>query len=244
MSKNPNSQVIQPSTSPVQASNWKTRLLFSSFSLLTRLFTRFEVKMKEPLPAEPLILAANHLTFIDSLWVASLLSKERRLKVKAVAGADLATNYGYIGKLLCHAFPTILVERKGNPTAGLLQARRHLLAKRDLIIHPEGSRSRSGLLLPLHNGAAYLAYKTKSVLVPIYLEGAFEIFGPQLKFPKPLKGFRRKKLVVHVGKALDPRDYSDFEALTSALDHWLHEQEQRYASPFLLSGEKGETDRE
>ena len=57
-----------------------------------------------------------------------------------------------------------------------------------LLIHPEGTRSRTGALGEFKQGAAQLAIKTKINVIPVCISGAYEIYPPNRKLPRFLIG--------------------------------------------------------
>ena len=87
-----------------------------------------------------------------------------------------------------HGFP---VDR-GNMDMGAIRTAMGVLkAGETLGIFPEGTRSKTGHMLPLLGGASLLALKSGCDVVPVYIEGAY-------------KPFRR--MVVHVGKPIEMAD--------------------------------------
>ena len=87
-----------------------------------------------------------------------------------------------------HGFP---VDR-GNMDMGAIRTAMGVLkAGETLGIFPEGTRSKSGHMLPLLGGASLLALKSGCDVVPVYIEGHY-------------KPFRR--MVVHVGKPIEMAD--------------------------------------
>ena len=54
-----------------------------------------------------------------------------------------------------------------------------------LLIFPEGTRSKTGELLPFHPGPAILALGQRVPVLPIYMEGASNILPPKTKRSRP-----------------------------------------------------------
>jgi len=132
---------------------------------------------QENIPVKsPYVLAPNHQTYVDGLLVGKGLSKDHFEKFSALIGSDLKSKHGLMGKLIIPVSRGVEVERYGNPVRGLVMARRACNAGNILMIHPEGTRTHDGTLAPLQNGAAYIAKTSKVPLIPVYIEGAFEVF--------------------------------------------------------------------
>ena len=84
---------------------------------------------------------------------------------------------------------------------------RALQQGRILLIHPEGTRTRSGRLGTFRRGAARLALATATPLVPVRISGAYGILPCHRRLPRLLSGrgfLRRAKLHVAFGVPLQP----------------------------------------
>jgi 1-acyl-sn-glycerol-3-phosphate acyltransferase len=150
----------------------------------------------------PVILAANHLSFIDS-FVIPLLSPR---PVAFLAKDEYFTGKGLSGRLTS----TILtgVDAIGVPRgahraaqAALEAALKVLEDGRAFGIHPEGSRSRDGRLYRGRTGVAWLALASGAPVVPVAVLGTDKVqpvgarvprpgritvrFGAPLRFPPP-----------------------------------------------------------
>lgn len=178
----------------------------------------------------PYVLAPNHQTYVDGLLVAKGLPKKHFEKFSALIGADLKLDHGIIGKMIQPVARGVEVERYGNPVRGLVMACRVCRAGNIMLVHPEGTRTHDGLLAPLQNGAAYIAIKAEAPLIPVYIEGGFEVFSRYDKKPRFKNPLTKKKFELNViyGKALYPADYKNANDLTKALASWLKAKESEY----------------
>lgn len=107
------------------------------------------------LPSGPCVIVANHRSHADTVALLAAVPARRRPAVAAAA------DYWFCGgarpwicQALCAAFP---VRRAGGGSADLAAAARLLAAGRDVIVFPEGTRSRDGRTGEFHRGAARLA---------------------------------------------------------------------------------------
>lgn len=222
-------QAILKPTDAVPARSIWGRLFFRLGLAWSRCYTDIEYSGQAQLPAAPFMLAANHQSYLDGLWILSALNQTQFRLATAMVGADLAFDHGLIGKILMEGARAIPVERHGNPIRSLLKAKKALECGNIVLIHPEGTRSASGRLGQLHAGAAYLAYKAKAPLVPVYIDGAFRVWPRQAKLPKrrdPELG-RKNHIRIEFLPALNPADFPSKEALHEALQAALKEAEQR-----------------
>ena len=67
----------------------------------------------------------------------------------------------------------------------------------NLCTFPEGTRSRSGKLMPFKNGAFKMAHKAGAPVIPISIVGAANVMPSYWMFPYRPAGFNGCKVVVH-----------------------------------------------
>ena len=89
-----------------------------------------------------------------------------------------------------HAFP---VHRGTADTSAIRTALQILRDNKLLGIFPEGTRNKGEELLPFHSGAAMLAQRTQSPIVPVLIRGT-----EKLRF--------RQKIEVLVGRPIQPKE--------------------------------------
>jgi 1-acyl-sn-glycerol-3-phosphate acyltransferase len=145
------------------------------------------------LPAGPCVVVANHRSHADTAALIAALPARRRPAV--AAAADYWFRGGVrpaICRLLCAAFP---VRRSGGGSADLAAAAQLLASGRDVIVFPEGSRSRDGRMAAFHRGAARLAASAGVPLVPVGLVGTGTLLPPQASGRRR----RRATVIVRVG---------------------------------------------
>jgi 1-acyl-sn-glycerol-3-phosphate acyltransferase len=146
----------------------------------------------------PVILASNHLSFIDSIVIP--LAVPRRVVFLAKAeyweGRSLAS---LPRRLFFRTFDAVPVQRdeQGDAQASLDLARQ-VLARGDAFgIYPEGTRSRDGRLYRGRTGVAHLALTAGCPVVPVGLSGTQDIQPVGARLP------RLAKVTVKFGEPLD-----------------------------------------
>lgn len=73
-----------------------------------------------------------------------------------------------------------------------------LLAAGNIVgIFPEGARSHTGRLDPLKPGVIHLAAKSGAPIIPIHIEGSFELWPRHRLLPRPLVA-----ITLHIGRAI------------------------------------------
>ena len=120
----------------------------------------------------------------------------------------------------------IPVDRSGNTAPAMKRAEELLNQdKTYMIIHPEGTRSRSGKLGEFKLGAAQLAKDVGIKIVPVCINGAYEIYPPKAKLPHCFnwKKWQRYPLTITFGKAIEVGDKTK-EEITEQIKSFIVEQ--------------------
>lgn len=155
-----------------------------------KLLYSYKIKNKNCLPKEGnYIICANHLSYKDPLLVA--LSQNRQIYFMA---KDELFRHKLLGKLLT-SLGTFAVKR-GVSAGSALNYAEELLQQKELVgIFIEGTRSKDGNLLSPKSGAALIAYKTNTPVLPVSIS---------TKGGGKLKAFHR--ITVNCGEPLSIQD--------------------------------------
>jgi len=153
----------------------------------------------------PAILASNHLSYADWLFMPLTLTR----RITFVAKAEYFTTPGVKGwfqKKFFSGVGQVPIDRSGSGSAeGALLAARRILREGDLFgIYPEGTRSHDGRLYRGKTGVARLALETKVKVIPVAVVGTDVVAPPGKKFGSITRP------VVRFGK---PLDFSRYEGL-------------------------------
>lgn len=134
------------------------------------LWLRMERLGREHVPARgPVILAANHRSFLDPFVIATLV----RRPVYFVAKRELFRRRG-VGWLL-NALGAFPVDRGASDAAAMATACELLDRGECVVIFPEGTRVRSGGLGRAHRGVGRLALETGAPVVPVAVMGTEDV---------------------------------------------------------------------
>jgi len=153
------------------------------------------------------ILASNHLSFIDSLVIP--LTAPRRVQFLAKNTYFTGTGLkGWISRTFFTSIGAVGVERGAGQAAqdALDAGRRILETDSAFAIYPEGTRSLDGRLYKGRTGVAWLALTTGAVVVPVGLIGTQEIQ------PVGTKGIRIRKITVNFGTPIDVSAHGSAES--------------------------------
>ncbi|GAA5144586.1 lysophospholipid acyltransferase family protein [Nocardioides marinquilinus] len=183
----------------------------------------------ERLPSSgPVVLASNHVSFPDFVFVGRALLGRRRL-VRFMCRADIWDSPA--GPAL-DAMRHVPVDRE-TPAAAYLTARRLLGAGEVVCVFPEAGISAAYVVRALMPGAVALARETGAPLVPVTVWGGQRLW-PQKRaldapFPKPVLT-RGRTVDVRIGEPMTVAPDADLATATRALGARLHaglEQLQR-----------------
>ncbi len=181
--------------------------LFKSF---INVFYTLEIKGLENQPTKASIIAPNHASFLDP----PLVNISHPIPLHFFARKTLFKN-----RFLSYFLKKLYAHPVGPGSEGmraLAQAKKLLENNEIVVMFPEGTRSEDGTLLPLRRGVVSLSLKSKAPIVPLCIQGAYEIWPRGSKFPK-IGG----KITLTYGKPLNPNNYSHLpskEAATQMLE--------------------------
>ncbi len=178
-------------------------LLKALLGLLMRVLFRPRVEGAEGIPGTgPVILAGNHVTFVDSMFLSLVVKRQ----VFFIGKDEYVTGRGVKGRFMAWFFTTvgmIPVDRDGGRggVAALMTGKRILEEGRVFGIYPEGTRSPDGRLYRGRTGIARLALMTGAPVVPFAMIGTDRVQpggsglprvqqGVTVRFGEPL-GFTR-----------------------------------------------------
>ena len=188
-----------------------------------RLIFRPQASGVDNVPDEgPAILASNHLSYADWLFMPLTLSR----RVTFVAKAEYFTTPGVKGwfqKKFFSGAGQVPIDRGGASAAeGALKSAKAILAQGDLFgIYPEGTRSHDGKLYRGKTGVARLALETGAPVIPVAVVGTDVVAPPG----KTFGSFTRP--IVRFGKPLDFSRYEGMEndryILRSITDEIMYE---------------------
>jgi 1-acyl-sn-glycerol-3-phosphate acyltransferase len=170
----------------------------------------------------PAILASNHLSYADWLFMPLTLSR----RVSFVAKAEYFNSPGLKGWFQKHFFRgsgQIPIDRSGaNAAEGALLSAKQVLDRGELFgIYPEGTRSHDGRLYRGKTGVARLALETGVPVIPVAVIGTDVVAPPGKKFGRIIRP------AVRYGKPLDFSRYEGMEndryILRSVTDEIMYE---------------------
>jgi 1-acyl-sn-glycerol-3-phosphate acyltransferase len=136
----------------------------------------------------PVILASNHLSFIDSIAIPTVAPR----RVAYLAKAEYFTGSGvggWLSRALFTALGALPVERQTHRAAqAALDTALAVLQRGDAFgIYPEGTRSRDGRLARGKTGVAWLALTADCPVVPVAVAGTERVMPVGARWPRPAR---------------------------------------------------------
>ncbi|HAO78711.1 MAG TPA: 1-acyl-sn-glycerol-3-phosphate acyltransferase [Verrucomicrobia subdivision 3 bacterium] len=162
--------------------NLSYRIAWLGFRAVYATYFRWRVFNPERVPRTgPVILAANHASFIDPPLVGSGLTRD----INYLARESLF-RFPVVGAIL-RSWNAVPVDRDGGGAKGLKIILGRLLAGGGIILFPEGTRTKDGNLQPARSGIGLTVIKSAAPVVPVRVFGTFAAYGRNHKFPRPKK---------------------------------------------------------
>jgi len=171
-------------------------LVYHGARVFMSAFGRVEVSGLENLPEGGLLIASNHVSFIDPPLIGCVIPREMYF----FARKTLLNN-----PILKRALPhcnVIPVDRDGGSDVGAFKKVFAVLKQRHaLILFPEGTRSKDGQLGKAQGGAGLIACMARVPVVPARVFGTGDVLPRGSAFPQ------RANLGVAFGKPIYPKEF-------------------------------------
>jgi 1-acyl-sn-glycerol-3-phosphate acyltransferase len=194
-------------------------------------YTRRRTVGRELFPdlTPPVIFVANHSSHLDTPTILRAIPRKWRTRTAVAAAADYFYKSRWTANGVALLFNTVPLGRGGGGLSeGATDHVDRLLDQRwNLLMFPEGTRSRDGEIGKVRSGAAVLAARHGIAIVPIYVKGTHDAMPPGQNWPKRLSGRifpRRHKVEVRFGSPIRPRDEQDRrQVMAEVRAFWEHE---------------------
>jgi long-chain acyl-CoA synthetase len=164
-------------------SRFMQNLLRASTALPFRLYFRLKGRGQKNLPPGPFILAPNHQSFFDGIFLSLLLPRRiLRDTFFLAAGKHVRTP---ISRFYASHSNLLVMDINRDLKGTLQQAAAAIRQGKNLAIFPEGARSRDGGLLDFKRTFAILSRELQVPVVPVAISGAYACYPIGRKLPRP-----------------------------------------------------------
>jgi len=189
--------------------SWFTHnLMKNGAKVFLKLYFRLKGEGLENIPDGPFILAPNHQSFFDGLFVAVFLKNKLMKQTYFYAKEKHVKN-----KLLkfTAAKSNVIVMDLTDLKTSLQKMAEVLKRGKNIIIFPEGTRTQTGEIGDFKKTFAILSRELNVPIVPVAISGAYDALPRGTHFPRPWK-----KISVKFLKPIMPENHS-YDSLKNAV---------------------------
>ncbi len=185
------------------------------FFPLYKLYFSLKVSGSENFPKQPCIIAPSHQSMLDGFILAaalpySILKKTFFLAYQAVFGTKTM-------RPIVQNAQTILISVNKDLKASMQKSTVPLKNGQNLVVFPEGARSRDRELLEFKKFFAILSIELDIPVVPVVLDGTFEAMPAGKLFPRPAP------VIVKYLDPIYPKGLS-YDELVTKVKEVIHEE--------------------
>jgi 1-acyl-sn-glycerol-3-phosphate acyltransferase len=202
-------------------------------SPVMNVYTRRRSKRREVLKRlrGPVVFVANHSSHLDTPVILRALPRRWRSRTAVAAAADYFYSKRRIAIAVSLIFGTVPIARCGGGAGrDSLDHLDRLMRKRwNVLMFPEGTRSRDGDVGRLRSGAVLLAARRHVPIVPISVTGTSEAMPPGQSWPRRIHhGWRSRRHAVEVtfGDPILVEDESDIESIKDRVHAFFDRQRE------------------
>jgi len=160
----------------------------------------------------PVIFAANHASHADTSLILYSLTDQARDRTVVAAAADYWFKRPLLGNIVSLFLNTFPFSRTGGAQGQLHSSSQLLKSGWNLVLFPEGSRSSDGRIQEFKPGVGFLAKETGTPVVPLHIQGAFQVMPRHQRIPLP------GKVRVRIGKPMAPGEKEGTREFTARVE--------------------------
>jgi long-chain acyl-CoA synthetase len=166
--------------------SWFFSQLMIKFSkYIYKVYFRLSYDGLQNIPNEPCIIAPNHQSFFDGFIIASLLKRKTFSKTYFYA-KEKHVRPRWL-KFLAQRNNIIVVDLNNDLRLSIQKMAMALQNNRNIIIFPEGTRTKDGSIGQFKDTFAILSRELGVPVVPVAIDGAWHAFPKGSVFPRPFR---------------------------------------------------------
>jgi long-chain acyl-CoA synthetase len=178
------------------------------------IYSRFKSDGVQHLPEGPCIIAPNHQSFFDGLYILAAL-KMKTLKNSYFYAKKKHVNNWFL-RFLANGNNIIVMDVNKDLKESIQKLAEVLKKGKNIVIFPEGTRTKTGRMGEFKKTFAILSKELNIPVVPVAINGAYRAMPGRAIFPVP---FRR--VSVSFSQPIYPKGYSSDE-LTTLVQNKIH----------------------
>ncbi len=178
--------------------------------MLLKPYLKIRIKGTENIPDTPCIIAPNHQSFLDGLFVLMLLTTEKLKKSYFYAKAAHVKKKWV--RYMADTNNVIVMDIYHDLKYSLQQLAEVLRQGKNIILFPEGTRSKDGKVGKFKKIFAILSCEMNVPVVPVAISGAYDVLPTGSKFPKSVP------VSVKVLQSVSPAGHS-YESLAEEIEN-------------------------
>ncbi|PKL90412.1 MAG: long-chain fatty acid--CoA ligase [Ignavibacteriae bacterium HGW-Ignavibacteriae-2] len=200
--------------------SWYTYSMLKFLSkLFLKVYFRLKIEGNKKLPDGPLIIAPNHQSFFDGLFVSVSL-KDRLFRNTYFYAKEKHVSNWFL-KFMANKHNVIVMDINKELKQSLQKMAEVLKKGKNIIIFPEGTRTTNGNLGQYKKTFAILSRELNIPIIPVSIRGAFEALPKGSLIPRPFKKIRIKFL-----DPVYPGDHT-YESLTDTVFDLVNKEAQK-----------------
>jgi long-chain acyl-CoA synthetase len=179
--------------------DWGYFALVTAASIVARMFIRIEHEGREQLASTgPYIISPNHQAYLDPFFLAAVLPYRVFRQLFFVGAAEYFESP--MGARFARSINLVPVDPDANLVSAMRAGAAGLRRGKILILFPEGERSIDGEVKTFKKGAAILSAHLDTPMVPVAMDGVFELWPRGRSFNwKVLRPWRRHRIRLKFG---------------------------------------------
>ncbi len=162
---------------------WPTQNIIKHFAKgIFKLYFRFKGEGEHNIPDGPCIIAPNHQSFLDGLFVASFI-KRKTFKMTYFYAKKKHVK-GWFLRFMASRNNVIVMDINNDLKESIQKLAEVLKSGKKVILFPEGTRTKTGKVGEFKKTFAILSRELNVPIVPVAIAGAYKAFPRGSKVPK------------------------------------------------------------
>lgn len=174
-------------------------------------YSGLKTKGLENIPEGPCIFAMNHESFFDGLYLAAAL-KMKTMKKSYFYAKKKHVNNRFL-RFMANTNNVMVMDINKDLKESIQKLAEVLRKGKNVIIFPEGTRTKTGKLGEFKKTFAILSKELEIPVVPVAISGAFKAMPGKAVFPRPFS-----KISIAFASPVYPADYSSDEITSIVRD--------------------------